>query len=226
MAILIQKKIAPMVFLFLALLTTGVADAKNMENIYHITMSDTHNFIWFRNAKVCTRTILEVLCQHAEISLSASNVVFDKKACREYFKFAFVRNPWDRVVSCYANKVANSSHYAFRECFGKDFNYFVEFISKQNLSKTDRHIQLQKDLFPAKELHFIGRFENFEEDFKLVLNALGIKNAVIPHKNISNHRHYSTYYNEKTKAMIASKYKEDIELFGYRFEDVEEVNQI
>ncbi|MDP1881194.1 MAG: sulfotransferase family 2 domain-containing protein [Parachlamydiaceae bacterium] len=190
----------------------------NIFKKYAITASDSHHYIWFRNAKVCTRTIFDVLIKNSIFSLNTDSISFKNDLFQGYFKFAFVRNPWDRVVSCYLNKVVNNSHPAFKECFGKGFDYFIYFIFKQDLSFADRHIQLQSDLIPLGKLDFIGRFENFEEDFRTILNFLNISCDEIPHKNSTNHQHYSTYYNDMTRELIRQKYLKDIRTFNYRFE--------
>lgn len=129
-----------------------------------------------------------------------------------------MRNLWDRVVSCYINRVVKKPHRAFKECFGKDFDTFVKYIERQNIRIADRHIRAQTALVPLNHVDFIGRFENFEDDLKHVLNVLGMNDVEIPHKNPSFHEHYSTYYTEETKNIIARIYEDDINTFGYQFE--------
>lgn len=194
--------------------------ATSKQRLYNLTISDTHQFVWFRVAKVGTRTIYQTLINN-EVFFSVNDyqLPYERKKYKKYFKFAFVRNPWDRVVSCYFNKVVTQGHYAFRECFGKGFEYFVEFISRQNLAMADAHIRLQTQLIPLDQIDFIGRLENFNEDLLYVLSVLNLHQVNIPHKNKTKHAHYSTYYNEKTKRIIAEKYRDDIEAFGYQFED-------
>ena len=186
---------------------------------YNITASEEPKFIWFRVAKVGTRSILAILRQYTTFSVSSYKVPFKAHESKKYFKFAFVRNPWDRVVSCYCNQVLNGHGAAYRECFGKDFDFFVDFINKQDLTTADIHIRLQTVLIPLKDLDFLGRFERFAEDLRLVLDRLGFYEAKILHHNRSTHTHYSHYYNERTRKIIAKKYKKDIENFNYIFED-------
>lgn len=185
---------------------------------YNITASDTHQFVWFRTAKVGTRTILEILEKNVPLSTNNFKVIYNPNDYKGYFKFAFVRNPWDRVVSCYCNKVLSKCHHAFRECFDKDFDYFVDFIDKQDLSVADAHIRLQTTLMPLHDLDFIGRLETFSEDLSYVLSVIGLEHIKIGHKNSSQHQHYSHYYTPRTIKIIAKKYKSDIKAFGYQFE--------
>lgn len=80
------------------------------------------------------------------------------------------------------------------------------------------HIRLQVKLFPVDQVDFIGRFETFEEDLRTIMTKLGIQDKEIPHRNASQHEHYSKYYTPRTRDIIARKYKQDIEAFGYQFE--------
>lgn len=187
--------------------------------IYNITASDSHNFVWFRVAKVGTRSILEILQERTQLSINNYGVPFNPARFKDHFKFAFVRNPWDRVVSTYCNMILTRKHKFYQQCFGKDFSYFVDFINKRDLTDIDVHIMLQSKLIPLESVDFIGRFERFDEDLRLVLQVLGLDDVAIPHKNASAHPHYSRYYSEKTKKIIAKKYKADIEAFGYVFEE-------
>ena len=186
---------------------------------YHLTASNENNFAWFRVAKVGMRTVLKMLKEAGvKFSVNKSFVPYKAKQYKSHFKFAFVRNPWDRVVSCYCDKVLKKRYPAFASCYGKNFSYFVAFINRQNLANADRHIKLQTQLFPHKKVDFIGRFENFSRDLQYVFKKIGLKNVVIPRMNSTDHPHYSTFYDEYTKRIIANKYKADIEAFDYAFE--------
>ena len=74
---------------------------------YNLTISHAKKFLWYRVAKVGTRTILHHL-KKQNVSLDvehASFIRYTPSLYHDYFKFAFVRNPWDRVVSCWAEKI-------------------------------------------------------------------------------------------------------------------------
>lgn len=203
--------------LFLAAFSISSLEAK-LSN-YNLTISDSHRFVWFRVAKVGTRSILYVLNENqVPLDVNDYQVPYNPKDYVGYYKFAFVRNPWERVVSCYCNKVLSKGHPAFKECFDKGFEYFIDFIKKQDLRSADAHIRLQTSLIPVDEMDFIGRMENFEDDLLYVMDCLGLEHTHIPRSNVTSHEHYSSYYTEKTRKIIAEKYKRDIKTFGYTFE--------
>ena len=67
-------------------------------------------------------------------------------------------------------------------------------------------------------IDFVGRFENLQNDFDYACEKIGIPKKKLPHMVKSeNRKHYTEYYNEKTKSIIANKYAKDIEYFNYRY---------
>jgi hypothetical protein len=65
---------------------------------------------------------------------------------------------------------------------------------------------------------FVGKYENLERDVSTVLKALQLESLPLPHVNKSQHKHYSEYYTEETKNLIAERYSRDIQFLGYQFE--------
>ena len=133
------------------------------------------------------------------------------KNLSNYFSFSFVRNPWSRMVS----------EFFWRKHFPKlRKRTFKDFVLKTHEFK-DVHI-LPQTIFVldkgGKQLvDFIGKTENLQEDFNIVCDKIGIPQQQLPHKNKTKHKHYTEYYDDETKQIVAEKYAKDIEYFGYKF---------
>jgi len=137
------------------------------------------------------------------------------------FKFAFVRNPWDRLVSRYAFLLRSTDHPRHSLISGmKDFSDYVAWeISRgkmfQHTYVTDARGELLVD--------FIGYYERLQEDFAKVCVRLGVR-AELPRANTSSHRDYRTYYTPATRELVAKHFQRDIELFGYTFDGLRAEN--
>jgi hypothetical protein len=69
-----------------------------------------------------------------------------------------------------------------------------------------------KDIF----VDFIGRFENLEEDWKVVGQNLGIERG-LPHLNKNKNKRSKNLYTTKTIDEVARIYEKDVELLGYEY---------
>jgi len=143
---------------------------------------------------------------------------------RNYFKFCFVRNPWDRFLSTYfyLKKGGRGGRGDVRDAkILNQFENFQEFVGNFDKIKndsSDRHFY-EQFFWMDGGIDFIGKFENFQEDFNTVCDKIGIPQKELPHKNKSNsnHKHYTEYYDDETRDIVAEKYAKDIEYLGYNF---------
>lgn len=140
---------------------------------YNITTSPNYKFVWFRVAKVGTRTILGVLDKNPKVKATYfSNCSFHSKSYTDYFKFAFVRDPVSRFKSAWANKIYDSNYFNLsNQKLEKlrDINYFIEMIHGQgdylsHVISKGKHFLLQSSLIDLNNIDFIGRMESFEKE--------------------------------------------------------------
>lgn len=162
-----------------------------------------------------------------------------------YYKFGFVRNPWDRLVSFYKYR-----GYAYKH----DFKTFLfKHMPKPGWTNDYCHVTPQYD-FLYQDGHclvdFVGRFEHLQRDFETVCQALGLPVAPLPHLNkaikpytvmsvlkgnpskiVRNLKriarrgrlakntfgHYSEYYDDEAREFVAERYRNDIVTFDYTF---------
>jgi len=155
--------------------------------------------------------------------------VFGKRNFARFFKFAFVRNPWDRLYSGYTFvKQGGFGLPADREAqaiIGKrTFESFVHDLLPGDA--LDRLIIFRpQTLFVCDDagrcvLDRACRFEHFSQEFELICHRLGIE-ADMPHVNPSKRPlSYQAAYTDAMIAIVAEKYADDIDTFGYRFDEV------
>lgn len=133
-----------------------------------------------------------------------------------YFKFAFVRNPWDWLVSLYHYIRSHPLHPKHRTV--KALSDFEAYLMWRN--ENDK--VLQKDFVVDEEgnllVDYLGRYENLETDFQEICRMIDV-DCKLPCKNVSRHLDYSQYYTDDTIGLVSEQYREDIERFGYRFEN-------
>ena len=139
--------------------------------------------------------------------------------------FTFTRNPWDRLISAYFY-LKQGGHGAWDK---KDCNrYLSHYSSFEDMVLNWNDILFNQIHFKEQykwvcdsngELipDFIGKFENLQQDFDTVCDKIGIPKQQLPHANKTNHKHYTEYYDDETREIIAEKYAKDIEYFGYEF---------
>ncbi len=137
-----------------------------------------------------------------------------------YFKFAFVRNPWDRLVSWYHMCVQVPVPNGFCRYVRENFATFESFVNGATSGPGAKTTQPQFDYVADEHgtviVDFVGRYEALADDFARVAERLGLE-ARLPHANTSAHGSYRDYYNDATRDVVARRFARDIEHFGYRF---------
>ena len=140
---------------------------------------------------------------------------------KNYYKFSFTRNPYDKMVSEFKWFTDQLNKWNSPACkkYYKDVD-FKTFVNKFTTShKGDHyHVNGQYDnLKPLDKLNFIGQFESLQQDFNIVCDKIGIPKQKLPQENKSKHKHYTEYYDDETRQIVAEKYAKDLEYFGYEF---------
>jgi len=140
----------------------------------------------------------------------------------DYFKFALVRNPWDRFVSLF-------SLFSKYDATG-EYRNFEEVLVRLTVDrqKTPRlyqqavnQLELLEDRAGNVDLDFLGRFEDYRTDIDKALMHLGMAPPVLARLNAVGRPHYSTFYTAETREIIAEYCRPDIEYFDYAFETPE-----
>jgi hypothetical protein len=140
----------------------------------------------------------------------------------EYFKFAFVRNPWDRAVSQIEYLKAKTGTSLFSGRTFKD-NIRIYCSSQQTVWAHDLgacQLDYMQDAAGSLSIDFIGRFETLLDDFRAVCAKIGLSEIpALPHTfNSQRTKHYSSFYDSESADWIRRRFARDIDNLGYSFE--------
>jgi len=137
-----------------------------------------------------------------------------------YYKFTFVRNPWDRVVSAYLYNLkmsdTNSLQHDREKIKGYGIDGFNEYVLNDLQDTKSRFFLPCSNWIKGYKYDFIGKLENFEKDMSFICKKMGIS-YIDTHLNMTKRDKYSNYYNEKAKKIIEHIYRDDISMFNYTF---------
>tara|TARA_R100000030_G_C3230106_1_gene118028 strand:+ start:222 stop:791 length:570 start_codon:yes stop_codon:yes gene_type:complete len=149
--------------------------------------------------------------------MSIKEVLKQYPHVKDYFKFAFVRNPYDRIFSAYINLKYDGHPWA-TELKGK--KTFREFIMDFKNSQYSKYIHLHPQSSYVKingnvAVDYLGKFENLQDHFHEVEKILNLG-----HKKLFKHRQSSTNkepkkFDKEMRDIICDIYSEDFESFGY-----------
>ncbi|MEZ4874054.1 MAG: sulfotransferase family 2 domain-containing protein [Flavobacteriaceae bacterium] len=139
-----------------------------------------------------------------------------RKEYERFYKFSFVRNSWARMYSWYANVMKEEWH---RKLYGitNESYSFEKFLKEKINHATFSQWHFLTDFKGNVPMDFIGRFETLQEDFNIVCEHLGIEDPTLPKLLVRNYGHYTENYNEITKDLVYSLYREEIDYFKFEF---------
>jgi hypothetical protein len=156
---------------------------------------------------------------------------------RRYFKFAFVRDPFDRLVSCYEDRVMRPVHAQIgRHHFDTDYNRvlvktlagscfhqnmsfaeFVELTGKIPDFLADGHFKSQHGWlyrFGSRIPDYVGKLETLTEDWRPLAARFSLPE--LDHRNRSEDYELRDYFKtSETVRAAARRYWKDIRSFGY-----------
>lgn len=200
-----------------------IATGSRWSRKYDLTISHQHRFIWFRVPKNGTRTLLNSMHSNG-ITLDVEEpymIRYSPRAYRDYCKFAVIRNPWDRLVSCWHNKVLRKNAFGLPEELHRrlhDFPAFVDHVAQRDIEKCDTHYASQSSLINLDDVDHLIRMDSFERDVTRVFQTIGVDSFEIRSTNRTpSRKNYAEYYTEETRDRVGRIYEKDIRNFDFRF---------
>lgn len=148
---------------------------------------------------------------------------------QDFLKILIVRNPWERLVSCYTNKIkqptSRGKNYIL-QCspdlsIGMSFEEFVEVVCKIPDSEADYHFCSQSYLMLYPDgyfpINYICNMEKLSTHIAEIKAMTGIPFSELSNLNRSKSTSYEHFYTPELIEKIRQRYQIDIELFKYEF---------
>lgn len=154
-------------------------------------------------------------------------VIFGRKIFNDYFKFAFVRNPWDRLHSAFSylkNGGWNESDQAWAKAnigaFDDINNFVINWLTPERL-RSHIHFWPQMDFVADKHGHAmideLAYFESIQQDYERLAARIGAASR-LAHVNASEKIDYKKVYTPEAIEKVRHLYASDIRAFGYTFD--------
>jgi Sulfotransferase family len=152
---------------------------------------------------------------HGHVTLQQVRPFMSKADFEGFFKFAFVRNPFDRFVSFCAFMTRGTNMFE-RDAKGvmRHILFTVRPVDQivfqpQHIFVTDEQGALLSD--------YIGRVEQMQQSYDEICRRIGIAATPLEKINASQRGDYRQYYDQQLIDGVSELYARDLELFGYDF---------
>jgi hypothetical protein len=154
---------------------------------------------------------------HKHASAAEIKAYLGEETYRRYFSFAFVRNPYDWLVSLY--------HYIGQHRLHRDHGRaaamsFEEYVRQEIASGAAR----QSDFITEEGqiiVDYVGSLERLGESVQEIFERIGLPHLAVeelPRENPSRRRQdFMSYYSESLREAVYDHYRRDFELFGYDY---------
>lgn len=199
---------------------------------YSLVPCDHHRCIFVRVPKCATQSIARSLFGNlggGHLTIDQYRLVYPAREFHAFYKFAFVRNPWDRLVSAYFFLSKGGVNDYDKNWFDDnlsgyaDFEAFVEQWLTPEHADSGLHFRPQHRFLclPNGSLgvDYVAYYERIEQDYEVIARHIGAA-PTLKHVNASANRRrdYRDYYTPRMRDIVADVYAQDIALFGYRFD--------
>ena len=132
----------------------------------------------------------------------------DGRNVNDYFSFGFIRNPWERVYSLFCKHVNKSPVDTSR-----GFKHWMF-----DKTRTDSQRHKQPAMFFLQNADYIAKYENFEEEWDIIFEKIGIPREPLPHKfKFKDDKSYQDLYDDDMRAFIVKHHQQDINRGSYIF---------
>ena len=150
---------------------------------------------------------------HGHVSYRQLCSALGDTAISEFFRFAFVRHPFDRFVSVCAFLARTDPSYEQDPTDWMKRALLRPQFCKRVLVASQHTLLCDETSTVA--LNFIGRYESLQADFDTVCDRLALPKATLPHRNRSAHDEYQNLLDDELKDTLWQRYQQDFSAFNY-----------
>jgi hypothetical protein len=199
-------------FIFVAIPKTGTHSVRRALRP-HLSDKDMEQVRLFEEKKFPIPELASL--RHGHISLAQVRPFLEPAKFDSFFKFAFVRNPFDRFVSYCAFMTRKGGE------FEKDPKGVMRHILNAPGPKSHILFQPQCSFITGSDgkplTDYIGRVERMQASFEEICDRIGIPRVALEKTNESSRSDYRQYYDDHIREGVAKLYARDLQLFGYEF---------
>lgn len=150
---------------------------------------------------------------HGHVTLRQARACLPDAICRDYFKFACVRNPYERFVSACAMLNRRNPVYAGNETSFMKRALGVRRFRERALVRPQADMLV--DERGALGMDFVGRYETLQQSFDEACGRLGITAPPLVQGNATEHRAWTDYYDDELLRVVTEFYRRDFDALGY-----------
>lgn len=199
-------------YIFVAMPKTGTHAVRQALR-EHLGPDDIEQVGLFVNKRFPFDEVAQI--RHGHLSVRQVRPYLGDEVCDRYFKFSFVRNPFDRFVSYCA--FMTRQHGAFeRDPQGTMRRILFELKPHDHVHFQPQYTLLTNDA-GAVEMDAIGRVERMQESYDAICARIGIPARALDKVNSSRRGDYRQYYDQALIDGVAELYRGDLERFDYTF---------
>jgi hypothetical protein len=200
-------------FIFFAIPKTGTHSVR-MALREHMAQDDLEQVGLFVKRRLPFRELDHI--PHGHLGVRDIRPVLGEEVFDGYFKFAFVRNPFDRFVSFCAFMSREADYFA------RAPQAFMKHIIREVRPVDNVLYRPQYELLVDADGHlaidYLARTETMQTSYEEICRRIGIPARPLEKINASSHLPYWHYYDEELIGLVGDLYRKDLEILDYRFE--------
>ena len=199
-------------YIFVAMPKTGTHSVRQALR-EHLGPDDIEQVGLFVNKRFPFDEVARI--RHGHLSVRQMRPYLGDAVCDGYFKFTFVRNPFDRFVSYCAFMTRQYGEFE-RDPQGTMRRILFDLRPMDHVHFQPQYTLLTDDA-GALEMDVIGRVERMQDDYDAICAKIGIPSRALDKVNSSKRGDYREYYAQALIDGVTELYRRDLELFGYAF---------